>query len=157
VGVLYTKFHPKPYSLNRRLFKSSSILSYTEHDLAVMARYTGNGKMAMAAGMFEKMTPTEMKMQATFQSERFKEFPCYPQTISFGYILDFYFPTAGLAVEVDGLIHLTQANKDRRRDSHLKARGITTMRIRNADFEENPEKVIVKILEKIKALIASHP
>jgi len=47
------------------------------------------------------------------------------------YILDFYCPSAHLAIEVDGLAHDTapQAHHDERRRTWLAQRGITVLRI----------------------------
>lgn len=148
----------RPFGKNRPVYKSSSMLSYTENDLAIMAKFTGNGKMAMAMELFEKMTPMELKMQEIFQSDRFKDQPCYPQTLAFGYILDFYFPLAGLAVELDGPIHDSRARHsyDVRRDRHLADRGIYTLRFHNEHVVGCPEKILLKVERKIAQLIAEH-
>lgn len=147
----------KPYHSRRPRFKSSAILSYTESDLAIMGR-CGNWKMAQAARLLEKMTTTERALHEIFQSDRFRGQPCYPQTIAFGYIVDFYFPLVGLAVEADGPIHDTQKPQDRLRDKRLRERGITTLRIKNKAFHDDPAAVISTIerkIAKLKRLILS--
>jgi len=52
------------------------------------------------------------------------------------YILDFYCPSAHLAIEVDGLAHDTapQAHHDERRRTWLAQRGITVLRIGDNDL-----------------------
>ena len=51
------------------------------------------------------------------------------------YIIDFYCPSARLAVEVDGFAHDTdaQAHHDERRQAWLARRGVTVLRIRAGD------------------------
>jgi len=139
----------------RPMFKASPMLSYTENDLAIMSKFVGNGKMAFAQQLFEEMTDAENKLQASLQSDRFKAYPCYPQTIAFGYILDFYLPTVGLAIEVDGLIHESRKSADKKRDSNLRQRGITTIRIKNHEVILTLADVLTKIEAKIAALSAS--
>lgn len=134
-----------------RIFKSTSNLSYSEFDLAAMA-ITNPGKIHQANALKGKMTPTEQAMEEVFNSDRFKDHPCYPQTIAFGYIIDFYFPLAGLAVEIDGPIHANQKAYDRRRDRHLSERGIFTIRFTNAQIASHPEHVISTIERKLLEL-----
>jgi very-short-patch-repair endonuclease len=52
------------------------------------------------------------------------------------YILDFYCPSARLAVEVDGFAHDTGARlrRDERRQAWLTERGVTVLRIRASDI-----------------------
>ena len=47
------------------------------------------------------------------------------------YILDFFFPVLGIAVEIDGSVHRTQREKDAHRDCALSSKGIETIRITN--------------------------
>jgi very-short-patch-repair endonuclease len=65
------------------------------------------------------------------------------------YILDFYCPTARLAVEVDGAAHDTaeRARHDERREALLAAHGITVMRVAAADVlrDESLESVLIGI------------
>jgi very-short-patch-repair endonuclease len=65
------------------------------------------------------------------------------------YILDFYCPSARLAIEVDGFAHDTvaQVGHDERRDGFLAGRGIRVLRITAADVlrDERLEGVLVGI------------
>lgn len=60
------------------------------------------------------------------------------------YRLDFYCPSARLAVEVDGGSHYGQqaAERDRLRDAWHEARGITTKRFSACEVERQPEWVL---------------
>jgi very-short-patch-repair endonuclease len=65
------------------------------------------------------------------------------------YILDFYCPSAGLAVEVDGSVHdsISQVRHDQRRDAFLASHGVTVLRIAASDVlrDERLEGVLLKI------------
>lgn len=144
----------RPPAAKRPIFKTSSLLSYTENDLAVMAKFAGNGKIAFAQQLFDEMTDSERKLQSSMQSSRFSAYPCHPQTIAFGYILDFYLPTVGLAIEVDGPIHENQKAADKKRDANLRQRGITTMRVKSHEVILDLDSVLAKIESKIAAVAA---
>lgn len=47
------------------------------------------------------------------------------------YILDFFFPTMNVAIEIDGNIHKIQKDKDAKRDKDLLLKEIETIRIDN--------------------------
>lgn len=64
------------------------------------------------------------------------------------YILDFFFPVLGIAVEVDGSVHKTQREKDAHRDCALSSKGIETIRITNEQCTTSSLNNIFK--EKIK-------
>ena len=49
------------------------------------------------------------------------------------FILDFFCPSRGLAVEVDGGAHVARADIDADRDAWLGASGIRVLRVSNAD------------------------
>ena len=60
------------------------------------------------------------------------------------YILDFYVPKTKLCIEVDGGIHSMKEvkEKDINRDAFMKENGIRVLRFRNAEIENEIEKVI---------------
>ena len=63
-----------------------------------------------------------------------------------GFIVDFYCHAAGLAVELDGEVHDTQAEYDTERDQILTAQGLRVPRFKNQDVFENLESVLQTIL-----------
>ena len=69
------------------------------------------------------------------------------------YVLDFYCPTIRLCIEVDGEVHDSPEAKkhDSERTEFLEQEGITVIRFRNEEIENNVESVV----EKIKAFINS--
>src|SRR5581483_11598462 len=64
-----------------------------------------------------------------------------------GYFLDFYCPTARLAVELDGFQHGVGDNIDRdeKRDSTLAAEGVEVLRIWNHQWRSNRDGVLLDI------------
>lgn len=61
-------------------------------------------------------------------------FLCKRQVPVGPYVLDFYFPEAGLCVETDGEQHADRASQDKLRDEFLRARGIETIRVPTLDL-----------------------
>lgn len=63
------------------------------------------------------------------------------------YILDFFCPTARLAIELDGDQHKDAKEYDIERDVFLKEKGITTIRFWNDEVLKNLPAVLKKITE----------
>ena len=74
----------------------------------------------------------------------------YSQKLAYGYILDFWIPCVGIAVEVDGPSHAKQKSWDRKRDAVLKKKGIITMRFTNDAVKNNTAAVVAMIKAKVK-------
>ena len=68
------------------------------------------------------------------------------------YILDFYCPAAGLAIELDGDSHFTDdaVAYDQERTAYLNSLQITVLRFLNTDVYDNLAAVGDSILEEIK-------
>lgn len=69
------------------------------------------------------------------------------------YVLDFYLPSAKLAIEIDGLAHdgAAAADRDARRDQWLLGQGIRTLRFTAADVldEDGFENVVRAIIATV--------
>jgi len=78
-----------------------------------------------------------------------------------GCVLDFYLPSARLAVEVDGEAHDRgdRPERDARRDAWLAARGVAVLRFAARDVldEGGLESVLLAIAEAAKSRTASPP
>ena len=76
------------------------------------------------------------------------------QTMLLSYILDFYFPTVKLAVEVDGKNHKTKHAKryDKSRTKKLEKKGITVVRFTNEQVIENASMVVDSIRDKVNSM-----
>ena len=67
------------------------------------------------------------------------------------YILDFYIPSAKLAIEIDGRQHKLAENRedDRIRDEFLNSLGITVVRYTNDDIRDRFQAVAKDILNRL--------
>lgn len=63
----------------------------------------------------------------------------------FGYVLDFYHPERRVAVEVDGPMHASRKQYDRRRDMVFRINGIKTYRIASGECYNEPERAVAKV------------
>lgn len=72
-------------------------------------------------------------------------------------ILDFYCPSARLAVEIDGRTHWDEEaqRSDRMRDQWLEGQGVSVMRIDAASVYRDAGAVAQAILERVRELRAS--
>ncbi len=66
------------------------------------------------------------------------------------FVADFFCPSKGLIVEVDGDTHSPEA--DARRDAGLSARGFPTVRFTNDDVMANMDGVLTTILQTLERL-----
>jgi very-short-patch-repair endonuclease len=70
------------------------------------------------------------------------------------YILDFYCPSAKLAIEVDGMAHDMgdRPERDERRERNLSQQGIETIRISAEEVLHDPADVADRIMRYIQSL-----
>jgi very-short-patch-repair endonuclease len=66
--------------------------------------------------------------------------------------VDFFVPSAGLIIEVDGPVHDTQQDRDAARQSYLEAGGFRVLRFTNEDVLNQLDRV----LAAISAALISH-
>jgi very-short-patch-repair endonuclease len=89
------------------------------------------------------MTESEVRLWARLR-RRSADWPIFRRQHPMGaYILDFYCPSARLAVEVDGLVHAeaAQVEHDQRRDRWLNNEGVTVHRVSAMSAFERPDAV----------------
>ena len=68
------------------------------------------------------------------------------------YIIDFFFPSLALAIEIDGNQHRTnKLEYDSHRDSLMESLGILVIRFDNLEVENNLREVVFTILRAIKS------
>jgi very-short-patch-repair endonuclease len=68
------------------------------------------------------------------------------------YIVDFFCPSEGLIVELDGDIHgdYYQIEKDSKRDRYLESLGFTVLRFENRFVFQDPDYVMVEIKKRFR-------
>jgi len=103
-----------------------------------------------ARQMRKAQTPSEQKLWLHLRNSQLEGYKFRRQTVMESFICDFFCPSKGLIVEVDGETH--DATADARRDDYLAERGFTTLRFTNAEVGKNMEGVLETILEKLRSL-----
>lgn len=108
-------------------------------------------KKAFAKYLRRNQTHPEMDLGKALD-HTFPNVPIYRQSLSYGYILDFYVaankegsPYRGIAIEVDGPCHLARKEYDKHRDAVLWSKGIRTLRFDIAAIRNNM-KVVLSII-----------
>ena len=89
--------------------------------------------------LLKRETISEIKLSNFFNSN---EVSFKKQFILPPYILDFYFPKKGVAIELDGGFHKTRITEDDKRDNYISSIGIVVLRYPNS---EKPEKILADI------------
>jgi len=72
------------------------------------------------------------------------------QTVIGHYIVDFFCPSIGLIVELDGSTH--RADEDAKRDSELHEKGFTVLRFGNSEVSSNIDGVLNAIFATARAM-----
>ncbi len=69
------------------------------------------------------------------------------------YIVDFYAPSTGLVIEVDGSQHgdADQSEKDKQRDEYLQDQGLTVLRFNSREVLLEIDAVVQKIYQEIES------
>jgi len=109
-----------------------------------LGRGSAEWKRRKAARMARNQTGPERAMWKRLCSRKLGVW-FYKQRVMKGYILDFWCPAAGLAVEVDGPHHAGRRAGDRKRDERLGRVGVETLRI--------PAAVVVKAPAAAAAMV----
>ena len=103
----------------------------------------------LARKLRNQATPQENKLW--YQFLRLQKFHFYRQKPVGRYIADFYCPKLKLIIELDGMHHQNedQKNYDDERTMNLKGFGVEVVRFTNAEIEENFHAVCRKITQLI--------
>ena len=91
-------------------------------------------------------TPSEARLWEALRGSRLDGWKWRRQAPVGPYIVDFLCLEAAIAVELDGGIHAEQADRDARRDAHLRARGLRVLRFWNREVEADFDGVCWAIL-----------
>ena len=97
----------------------------------------------------KNMTPEEKHLWYDFL--KYLPMTVKRQYVVVNYILDFFIPTANIAIELDGSQHgEPEARKaDQERDRDLLSMGIKTLRYTNIDINKNFDGVIIDIMKNV--------
>jgi valyl-tRNA synthetase/very-short-patch-repair endonuclease len=116
-----------------------------------------NEAVLRAKAMRRTLSPAEAILWRTLK-ERPGGFKFRSQHPAGDYMLDFFCPTAGLAIEVDGEAHDrgTRPERDLARDAFLQECGVDTLRIPARDVFSDLDGVVAAILARVRGRIPLH-
>jgi very-short-patch-repair endonuclease len=95
----------------------------------------------------QQMTPAEKVLWDRLRSRQLGGFKFRRQHPIGPYIADFYCAAPRLVVEVDGSVHVGQAEADEQRNQQMAEYGYRVLRVSNQEVETDLESVICRILE----------
>ncbi len=107
-----------------------------------------------AKSLRERMTPAEMKLWGELKENKLKGYKFRRQHPIHRFIADFYCHKLKLIIEIDGKYHdrKEQINLDIERSELLEYQGIEIIRFTNEEVLDNIDKILMRIIEKIKIL-----
>ena len=100
--------------------------------------------------MRRQPTEFEKRLWRHLSSSQLGGFKFRRQAVIEPYIVDFFCPSKGLIVELDGETHVEV--DDDKRDARLAARGFTTIRFTNEDARDNMDGVLTTLLDRLHSL-----
>lgn len=109
-------------------------------------------QLQFARALRKDMTPTEQLLWKELRTNRLDGFHFRRQQIIGHFVADFYCHSVGLVVEVDGSIHEEQVESDALRDEYMAGRGLTILRITNAEIRTSLPLVLDVIHTRIREL-----
>ena len=100
----------------------------------------------------KEQTSQEQLLWKYLRGRRFEDFKFRRQHSMGSYILDFYCPTAKLAIELDGGQHNLESQKkyDQARERFLAQNGIRVLRFWNIDFTKDFSLILEEIYSALK-------
>jgi len=115
-----------------------------------------NIKRELAKQFRREMTPTERLLWQRLRANRLDGLHFRRQQEIDGFIVDFYCHAAGLILELDGSVHLQQADYDALRDRILSTRQLHIHRISNTSIEQDLEAVLAEIRDICRQRITNN-
>lgn len=104
----------------------------------------------------KEMPPAEMILWQVLRNRKLNGHKFRRQYSVDRYVLDFYCPSAKLAIEIDGDSHFSEAaiKSDEIRQKTIEELGIRFLRFTNFDVYENLDGVVKKILKHFSPLLS---
>ncbi len=111
----------------------------------VRGQHISAEKIQRAKELRQEMTTQERQLWEAVRGNRLAGFHFRRQQVIYGYIVDFYCPAARLVVEIDGPIHVQQAEYDQEKDRLLGEHGLMVIRIQNDAVDMDFGKALKQI------------
>ena len=112
----------------------------------VLGARVSKEKLEVAKHLRRTMTLPEKHLWERLRARRFNGIHFRRQQVIRGFIVDFYWHAAGLAIEVDGDTHRNQWEYDQARDHRLSEVGVRVIRFQNEDVLLRIDTVLSSIL-----------
>ena len=110
-------------------------------------RSNREGLTERARQMRAAPTPAEALLWKKLRKRQLGGLKFRRQHIIHAYIVDFYYPAARLAIEIDGAVHDEQEEYDQEREKILQDFGYQVVRFKNADVEKNLDLIVAGIYD----------
>ena len=114
-------------------------------DGIVIGRPVKRVKQERARALRRYMTPEEAVLWQCLRANQMDGLRWRRQQVIGGFIVAFYCHAAGVAVELDGGVHVHQADYDRARDEVLARSGLRILRFANAEVNDHLGAVLARI------------
>ena len=100
------------------------------------------------------MTPQEQALWARLRANRLNGLHFRRQQVIDGFLADFYCHAARLVIELDGRIHLRQADYDRERDKVIATHQLLVLRVSNDAIDQHLDQVLQRLATTCAARLA---
>ncbi len=106
-------------------------------------------KIERARALRQAATPTEAELWSLLRNQGIGVRVRRQHPLA-GFIVDFFIPSAGLVVEVDGPVHEAQREEDEERRLALQTLGVRVMRVTNEAVMRSPALVVEAIKDAVR-------
>ena len=108
-------------------------------------RRRNEGTVDVARTLRRDSTFPERKLWSVLRNGRLGGLKFRRQYVVGPFIVDFYCATGEIAIELDGMSHVGQAEHDENREEYLKSKGLTVIRFTNDEVLESLDAVATAI------------
>ncbi|MGL4550376.1 MAG: endonuclease domain-containing protein [Gemmataceae bacterium] len=118
----------------------------------VVGQFVREEKADLARSFRREMTPAERILWQALRGRRLRAKFRRQQVID-GFIADFYCHEAALVLETDGPVHERQRGDDEERDGVIASRGLTVLRVTNAEVMTD----LAGVLRRVESHLTPRP
>ncbi|MCH6580711.1 MAG: endonuclease domain-containing protein [Nitrospinae bacterium] len=118
----------------------------------MVSGFNKKGLKGLRQNLRNNMPPAERILWSKLKGKQLEKYKFRRQQSIDKFILDFYCPTAGLAIEIDGDSHyeFDKPRYDEKRSRKIKSHGIKIIRFTNKEVYDSLDGVVDQILKHLK-------
>ena len=109
----------------------------------------------LARSLRKNSTLSEVLLWLKLKNRNIKDLDFDRQRIIGDHIVDFYCPSIGLVIEIDGSSHLFNYEDDIKREEYLVSLGLKVLRFDDLDVKQNMEGVLGMIKDVVEEMKVS--